>query len=119
MSKPSSSATLSLMRVALGIDLAVLFFGALTIRGLGTFPEASVWIGAGVALVWLVVTLGLIRTPVGPYLGHLFHAALLAGFAVDIAVGLSVLVPIGFWLFAVIRGPQLDRLADQAGDESS
>jgi len=29
-------------------------------------------------------------------------------FAIDVAVGLSGLVPIGFWLFAAIRGPQLD-----------
>ena len=114
-----SSATISLMRIALGIDLAVLFFGVLTIRGLGVFPDTAVWIGGSVALVWLVVALGLIRTPVGPWLGHLFHLALLAGFVIDIAVGLSALVPIGFWLFATIRGPQLDRMAEEAdGDDS-
>jgi len=51
-------------------------------------------------------------------MGHLFHVSLLAGFAIDIAVGLSVLVPIGFWLFAVIRGPQLDKLAGEASEDS-
>ena len=118
MSRSPSSATASLMRIALGIDLAVLFFGVLTIRGLGVIPEMWVWVGGAVAVLWLVLALGTIRTPVGVWLGHVFHAALLAGFAIDIAVGLSVLVPIGFWLFAVIRGPQLDKLADGAAEDS-
>lgn len=109
MSRRESSATVSLMRIALGIDFAIVFFGVLVIRGLGVFPEPAVWIGGGLAVVALIVILGLVATPVGPWLGHVFHVALLATFAIDIAIGLSVLVPIGFWLFAVIRGPQLDR----------
>ena len=118
MSEPRSSATVSLMRIALGIDLAVLFFGVLTIRGLGVIPELWVWVGGAVALVWLLLALGTIRTAIGVWMGHLFHVSLLAGFAIDIAVGLSVLVPIGFWLFAVIRGPQLDKLAGEASEDS-
>lgn len=119
MSRRESSATVSLMRIALGIDFAIVFFGVLVIRGLGVFPEPVVWMVGGLVVVALVVTLGLIATPVGPWLGHVFHATLLATFAIDIAIGLSVLVPIGFWLFAVIRGPQLDQPDNPPDSEAS
>lgn len=119
MSRGAPSATVSLMRIALGIDIAVLFFGLLAIRGLAVFDEWVVWTGGAIALLWLVVALGTITTAVGRWLGHLFHFALLGAFAIDVAIGLSVLVPIGFWLFAMIRGPQLDALAAEAGDQDS
>lgn len=114
-----SSATVSLMRIALGIDVAVLFFGLLAIRGLAVVDEWLVWAGGGLALVWLLAALGTLTTAVGQWLGHLFHIALLGGFAIDVAIGLSFLVPIGFWLFAMIRGPQLDALAADAEGQDS
>lgn len=114
-----SSATVSLMRIALGIDVAVLFFGLLAIRGLAVVDEWLVWAGGGLALVWLLAALGTLTIAVGKWLGHLFHIALLGGFAIDVAIGLSFLVPIGFWLFAMIRGPQLDALAADAEGQDS
>ena len=113
MARSQPSATASLMRIALGIDLAIVFFGALALRGIQAFPEP--WLWGGVAFI-VVVTLVLIRTvPAGwaVWLGHLFHVSLLSLFVVDTAVWLSVLVPIGFWIYASIRGPQLDRLSDE------
>lgn len=119
MSKRQPSATQSLMRIALAIDITVVFFGALVVRGVSDFPDSLVWIVSGIALVYLIVTMGLLRTPVGAWLGHVFHVGLLGAFWLDIAIGLSVLVPIGFWIFAAIRGPQLDALSGEADSAST
>ena len=99
------------MRIALGIDLAIIFFGALALRGIDAFPSVWLWTGVALTVVVVVVLIRLVAAPVAVWVGHLFHAALLGLFVVDTAVGLSVLVPIGFWLYASIRGPQLDRLS--------
>jgi hypothetical protein len=119
VSRGASSATVSLMRIALGIDMAVVFFGLLAVRGLAVFDQWIVWTGGGIALVWLLVALGTIGTGVGKWLGHIFHLALLGAFAIDVAIGASVLVPIGFWVFAIIRGPQLDAMAAEADGQDS
>lgn len=109
MAKNRGGATEALMRVALGIDLAIVFFGVLVIRGLGYYPDVWVWSMGGAAFVVVLAILGLITTQVGKIVGHVFHVLLLGLFAIDVAVGLSGLVPIGFWLFAALHGPQLDR----------
>lgn len=111
MARDRGGATEALMRVALGIDLAIIFFGVLVVRGLGIFPDVWVWGVGGAAFVLVLGILGVISTRVGKWLGHLFHVLVLGLFAIDVAVGLSGLVPIGFWLFAAIRGPQLDAAA--------
>ena len=111
MRRKQPSATASLMRIALGIDLAIIFFGALALRGIDAFPAVWLWSGVVGAVLAVLVLIRLVATPVAVWFGHLFHAALLGLFLVDTAVGLSVLVPIGFWLYATIRGPQLDRLS--------
>lgn len=110
MAKRTPTATESLLKVALGIDLVLIFFGTLVIRGLGRFDEVVVWGVGGTLLVIVIVLFGLIRFRAGQWLGHLVHAGMLAGFAIDLAVGLSVAVAVGFWLFGAIRGAQLDRL---------
>lgn len=118
MRKREPTATESLLRIALGIDLVLIFFGTLVIRGLDRFDEVVVWsVGAGLAVV-VIVLFGLIRFPAGRLLGHGVHAAMLAGFAIDLAVGLSVAVPVGFWIFGVIKGAQLDRRRPDVTDES-
>jgi len=110
MAKHRPTATESLLKIALGIDLILIFFGTLVIRGLGRFDEAVVWaVGAGLFVV-MVVLVRLVRYRFGQWIGHGVHAGLLAGFAIDVTVGLSVAVPVGFWVFGVVRGRQLDAL---------
>lgn len=111
-------ATVSLMRVALGIDCAVVFFGLLTLRGLGVIDEADTWWVALASVAALLVVLGLIRTVMGVWLGHLVHLGLLGLFFIDTAVGLSTLVPASFWLYAVVKGPQLDRASGDGSPDS-
>jgi hypothetical protein len=118
MAKREPTATESLLRIALGIDLVLVFFGTLVIRGLGIVDEVLVWVGGGTALVIVVALFGVIRFPAGVWLGHVFHALLLAGFLVDLAVGLSVIVPVGFWVFGVIKGAQLDGRGGRSAEAS-
>ena len=91
----------------------------LTLRGLQVFPDTALWIGAGGALVVIVVLLRTVPQVGSVWVGHIFHAATLSLFIVDTAIGLSALVPIGFWLYAAIRGPQLDALSGGKTAEDS
>lgn len=119
MAKREATATESLLKIALGIDLVLVFFGTLVIRGLGRFDEAIVWSVGGVLLVIIIVLFRLIRYRFGQWLGHVVHLGMLAGFAIDLAVGLSVAVVAGFWAFGAIRGAQLDRLGPPTGEQSA
>jgi accessory gene regulator protein AgrB len=110
MGKRVPTATESLLKVALGIDIVLIFFGTLVIRGLGRFDEGVVWSVGGVLFVLVVLLFRLIRYRFGQWIGHVVHVGMLAGFAIDLAVGLSVAVAAGFWAFGAIRGAQLDRL---------
>jgi len=116
MAKSEQSATTALVRVAVGIDLAVLFFGALALRGLGVVDGVWLWSGVGASVVVLLVIMRTAPSAFSLWLGHIFHLALLGLFAIDPVAGVSMLVPLGYWLFAAIRGPQLDGMArgDQA-----
>lgn len=119
MAKRQPSATESLLRIALGIDLVLIFFGTLVIRGLDRFDEVVVWsVGAGL-FVTVIALFGLIRYPAGLWVGHAVHAAMLSGFAIDLAVGLSVAVPVGFWIFGVVKGRQLDTGRPEESDGSA
>jgi hypothetical protein len=110
MSRRPASATESLLKIALGIDLILIFFGTLVIRGLDRFDEAVVWSVGGVAFAVVIGLFGVIRFRWGQWLGHVVHAAMLSGFAIDLVVGLSIAVPVGFWVFGAVRGRQLDNL---------
>ena len=116
MAKAGQSATTALVRVAVGIDLAVLFFGALAFRGLGVVDGLWLWSGVGASVVVLLVIMRAAPSAFSLWLGHIFHVALLGLFAIDPVAGVSMLVPLGYWLFAAIRGPQLDGMTrgDQA-----
>ena len=111
MAKAEQSATKALVRIAVGIDLAVLFFGALALRGIGVLDGVWLWSGVGASVVVLLVIMRTAPSAFSLWLGHLFHVALLGLFALDPVAGVSMLVPLGYWLFAAIRGPQLDGMA--------
>jgi hypothetical protein len=117
MAKRVPTATESLLKIALGIDIVLIFFGTLVIRGLGRFDEVVVWSVGGALFVLVVVLFRLIRYRFGRWIGHGVHLGMLAGFAIDLAVGLSVAVAVGFWAFGAIRGAQLDRLGPPASDQ--
>jgi len=107
--KRAKSATESLLQIALGIEIAIVFFGALALNGLSLYPGIIVFAGATGVLLALVVLYRLVRYPAAQIVGHVLQVALLGAFLWDVVMGLAALVGVGFWIFGAIRGPMLDR----------
>lgn len=107
--RSDKSATESLLQIALGMEMAIVFFGALALNGLGIYPGWIVATGAVVVLVVLAALYRAVARPAGRILGHIAQALLLVAFVWDVVMGLAVLVGVGFWIFGAIRGAQLDR----------
>jgi accessory gene regulator protein AgrB len=105
------TATESLLQIAVALEIALMFFGALALNGLRLYPGVVVLVGGLVATVILVVLYRFLRYRAGRIVGHVIQVALLGLFFWDVVMGLSAVVMVGFWLFGAIRGPQLDRLA--------
>lgn len=109
MARRYKSATESLLQIAIGIEMALVFFGALALNGLGVYEGPVVAIGAAAALLFLAILYRAVAYPIGRWVGHVVQVALLLSFLWDEVIGFSALVGIGFWVFGAIRGPQLDR----------
>ncbi len=113
MAKPrrDKSATESLLQIAVGLEIALVFFGALALNGLRLYPGVVVLIGSLVATAVLLILYRAVAHPAGRVFGHVVQVALLGSFFWDVVMGISAVVMVGFWIFGAIRGPQLDRLA--------
>lgn len=109
MAKREKTATESLLQIAVGLEIVVVFFGALVLNGLRLYSGPVVLMLALGAILVLVMLYGAVRYRLGQLVGHLVQLALLASFAWDVAIGLSFSVVVGFWVFGAIRGPMLDR----------
>jgi len=107
--KREKTATESLLQVAVGLEIALVFFGALALNGLRLLPGWQVAVLSAVALVVLLVLYQTVRYPAGRIAGHLVQVALLGLFLWDTVMGISALVMVAFWVFGAIRGPMLDR----------
>ena len=111
--REDKSATESLLQIALGMEMAIVFFGALALNGLRVYPGWVVAVGAVIVLAVLAVLYRAVARPAGRIVGHVVQALLLVAFVWEVTMGLAVLVGVGFWIFGAIRGAQLDR--GQAG----
>jgi hypothetical protein len=109
MAKREKSATESLLHIALGLEMAVVFFGALAVNGLRLYGTPVVLGGALVTVMALALLYRVVRYRWGQILGHGIQLILLASFVWDVAIGLSFAVVVAFWVYGAIRGPQLDR----------
>lgn len=107
--REDKSATESLLQIALGMEMAIVFFGALVLNGLRVYPGWVIAAGTLVVLAVLAVLYRAVGTLAGQIVGHVVQAALLVAFVWDVVMGLAVLVGVGFWVFGAIRGAQLDR----------
>jgi len=99
------------LQIAVGLEIALVFFGALALNGLRLYPGVIVLAGSLVATAVLLVLYRVVAYPAGRVFGHLVQLALLGTFFWDVVMGISAVVMVGFWIFGAIRGPQLDRLA--------
>jgi len=109
VAKREKTATESLLQIALGLEIVVVFFGALVLNGLRLYSGPAVLLGAIATVVVLVVLYRAVQYRWGQLLGHAVQVVLLASFWWDIAIGLSFAVVVAFWVFGAIRGPMLDR----------
>ena len=111
--REDKSASEALLQIALGMEMAIVFFGALALNGLRVYPGWVVAVGAVIVLAVLAVLYRAVARPAGRIAGHVVQALLLVAFVWEVTMGLAVLVGVGFWIFGAIRGAQLDR--GQAG----
>ena len=109
MAKRDKTATESLLQIAVGMEIFVVFFGALVVNGLRLYESWVVATGAMTALVVLIVLYRTIRYPVAQWCGHFVQVLFLLTFLWDVAIGLSFAVVVAFWIYGAIKGPQLDR----------
>lgn len=106
--RPPKSASESLLQIAVGMEIAIVLFGALALNGLRIYDGWVVALGTAVTVLLLVALYRLVAYPAGRIAGHVFQALLLVAFVWDVVMGLAVLVGVGFWIFGAIRGAQLD-----------
>lgn len=103
------STTESLLSIVLLLEAVLLFFVTLVLFGLKTLSPAIAFGGGAAAVVVILITISLMRWPVGFVLGWLIQAGL-------IALGLlnPVMYVVGagfaaFWIWCFVRGRQIDR----------
>lgn len=114
MAKREKTATESLLQIALGLEIIVVFFGALVINGLRLYSGPVVLAGALVSFVVLILLYRTVRYRWAQIVGHVVQVVLLGSFLWDVAIGLSFAVVVAFWVFGAIRGPMLDRNKPEA-----
>lgn len=113
------TATESLLSVTLVLEVFVVFFATIVIRGLGVLPDA-VAIGGGVLLMLvLALASGVVRFTWGVALGFALQAVLIALGVLD---PLMYLVGLGFaalYTYCYVKGEQLERAKRSAASDPS
>jgi Protein of unknown function (DUF4233) len=95
--------------IVLGVELLVVFLGALVLFGLHTLP-AAIALGGGLGMaVAIGITIGLLRYRWGFAIGWILQAIIVAtGFLVPAFFVVGVIFT-GMWTYCMITGSRLDR----------
>ncbi|WP_166984717.1 DUF4233 domain-containing protein [Canibacter zhoujuaniae] len=101
----------ALASIALGFEIIIIFLVGMTMYGLNVFDPPQIGIYAGLILCALcVVALLVMRTPIGITVGWLVQIILFAAaFFLPATLIVAVLFG-GLWVFAMIKGKQIDRM---------
>jgi hypothetical protein len=102
------SATESLLVITLGMEIIVVVFGMLAINGLGVLAPVSVFGGGAALLVLLMVGVRVARYRWGVWFTGVLQALLLATGFIEVLAAVTAAIFVGFWIYAVVRGGQLD-----------
>ncbi|GAA1698028.1 hypothetical protein GCM10009792_17580 [Microcella alkalica] len=102
------TATESLLNVVLVMEAVVVIFGALVIYGLRVVDPVAAFGGGAVLIVLLLIAVRLVRHPWGQWFGHALQLLLLATVFLEVLAGVAAAIFVGFWIWAVIKGRQLD-----------
>jgi Protein of unknown function (DUF4233) len=99
----------SLGSIVLGFEVIVVFLAALVAFGLRSLPPVAAFVGGGVLILAMLVTLGLLRFRWGFAVGWLVELAIVAtGFvlpAMFVVGGFFALL----WAYCMIQGARIDR----------
>jgi hypothetical protein len=102
------SVTESLTSIVLLLEAIVLFFVTLVFFGLHTVTPAGAFAGGAAFIVVILITIALLRWPIGLALGWIVQAALIA---LGVLNPVMYVVGVGFTAFYIwcfVRGRQID-----------
>lgn len=103
------SVTESLLSIVLVLEAIVLFFVALVLFGLKTLSPALAFGGAAGFVVVILLTIAVLRWPIGVAIGWVIQAALIS---IGILNPVVYLVGAGFaafWVWCFVRARQIER----------
>lgn len=102
------SATESLIVITLSMELIVVVFGMLAINGLSVLPVATVFGGGAAIMLLLIVGVRVARFRWGVWFTGALQVLLLATGFIEVLAAVTAAIFVGFWIYAVVRGGQLD-----------
>jgi hypothetical protein len=108
-SRPPRGLRETLGTIVLGLEIVVVFLGALAAWGLGALSPALALGGGLVVLVLAVVAIGTLRTIVGVALGWIVQAILVAGGLLLPELYLVGALFVALWAYCMIVGGRIDR----------
>jgi hypothetical protein len=106
--KRERSATESLLSITLGMEVLAVVFGTLAINGLDVLPSSTVFLGGGVLVVLLIIAMRVARYRWGVWFGSALQLLLLATGFIEVLAAVTAAVFVGFWVYGVVKGGQLD-----------
>lgn len=99
----------SLLSIVLGFEIIVVFLGALVAFGLDALEPPVAFIGGGVLVAVMIVTLGLVQFRIGAVIGTVVQAAIVAsGFLVPVMFFIGGTFA-AVWVYCLIVGTGIDR----------
>jgi len=109
----------SLLQVTIVMEVLAVVFGALAINGLEVLPSAAVFGGAAAFIVLLIVAARVARYTWGVWFGSVLQLALLATGFIEVLAAVTAAVFVGFWIYGVVKGGQLDAAKRAATEGAS
>ncbi len=114
--KRERSATESLLNITLGMEVLAVVFGALAINGLGVLPSLTVFLGGAALVLLIIVAMRVSRYRWGVWFGSALQVLLLATGFIEVLAAVTAAVFVGFWMYGLIKGRQLDAARNSAAD---
>ena len=107
--KPPRGLQETLGTIVLGLEIVVLFLGALVVWGLGVAPPGLAFGGGGALIAVAIVAIGTLRSAVGVVLGWIVQAAIVASGLLIPELYLVGALFVALWAYCMIVGGRIDR----------
>ncbi len=95
--------------IVLGLEIVVVFLGALAVFGLGTLPPVPALGGGAAVIVLAVAAIGTLKGTVGVVLGWIVQVILVAGGLLLPELYLVGALFVALWAYCMIVGGRIDR----------